>query len=342
MANVKTSMASAVAFFHPFLIVALGALSATQTATPVTAQSGTQVRAPISGLHTRTDYSFIPAKHTLNKYDMSRIGKRKIDQGMNFYSQEAEQALGEKLAAVVEQQSELINDSMVTEYVNRLEQTIARHADSNGPFTVKVVNDPDTNAYSLPGGFIYVYTGLILATENEAEFAAVLAHETGHLAARHMTKLITKQKTWKVLSLAAGGPAGYLFVRTALPVFVMNTMRKTEFEADLLGLEYQYASGYDPNEFVQLLNVLNDDDQEGSFWGRLTDSHPTTQSRIIRARTDIRRYLPSRSEYITDSSEFQQVKMRVANLMAVRDFGWKSVDSSTFAGDNFLPFPTVP
>jgi predicted Zn-dependent protease len=341
MASVKGSIAGVVAFFHPFIIVALGAVSAAQTASTGTAQSGAQMGPPISALHARTD-AFMSAKHTLKKYDMSRIGRRKIDQGMNFYSQEAERALGEQLAAVVERQSQVVSDTTVTEYANRLEQTIARNADSSGPFTVKVVNDPDTNAFSLPGGFIYVYTGLILAAANEAEFAAILSHETGHLAARHMTKLITRQKTWKVLSLAAGGPAGYLFVRTALPVFVMKSMRNAEFEADLLGLEYQFASGYDPDEFVRLLNMLNEDDQEGSLWGRLSDSHPTTQSRISRARTSIRRYLPSRSEYIIDSSEFQQVKMRVANLMGLRDFGWKSVDGPTFVGDNFLPFPSVP
>jgi len=281
-------------------------------------------------------------KHNHNKYEFSGIGRRNIARGTNLYSWEAEKELGEKLARIVEQQSDLIVDPVITEYVDRLEQRIAHNSDYRGPLTVKIVKDVDTNAYSLPGGLIYVQTGIILAAENEAELAAVLAHETGHLAARHMTRLITRQKTWKVLSLAFGGPAGYLFVKKALPIFLMKSMRNSEFEADLLGLEYQYAAGYDPDEFLRLLKVVDEGVEKASLLTRLTDSHPLTDARIRHAQSDIARYLPTRTQHIIDTSEFQEMKRRVSNLMGISDSDWKSADDSSFTGDSFQPLATQP
>src|SRR5512142_289111 len=157
-----------------------------------------------------------------------------------------------------------------------------------------------------------------------------------------MTKLITQQKTWKRVSLALGGPAGYLFVRTGLSMFLLRTMRNSELEADLLGLEYQYASGYDPNEFVHLLNIVNEDDAPSSFWDRLADSHPLTGTRISRAQSDIARYLPTRREYVTDTSEFQEIRTRSANILGINDSDWRFTDESNFAGESFQPLLTHP
>jgi predicted Zn-dependent protease len=157
-----------------------------------------------------------------------------------------------------------------------------------------------------------------------------------------MTRLISKQKTWKALSLALGGPAGYLFVKKGLPLFLMKSMRNSELEADLLGLEYQYASGYDPDEFVRLLRVLDEGGETASLWDRLTDSHPLTDARVSHAQSDIARYLPTRIDYITDTSEFQEVKTRVANLMGISDSDWNSAASSSFTGESFQPLATKP
>ena len=325
----------AVWWFSLFLEIALIALSSAQFVHGANGQTGEGLKFESAGQHQAVQRS--ATRRRRNKYDISSIGSRNIAQGLNLYSWDEERELGTKLAAIVEQETDLANDSVITNYVECLEQKIASHSDYHGPLTVKIVKDIDTNAYSLPGGLIYVEMGIILSAENEAEFAAVLAHETGHVAARHMTKLITKQKTWKIASLALGGPVGYLFARTGLPMMLMKTMRNSEFEADLLGLEYQYASGYDPSEFVHLLTIVNADDEPASFWDRLADSHPLIRTRISRAQSDIARYLPAGREYITDTNEFQEIRTRVANILGIKDFDRKFTDASKFAGESFQP-----
>src|SRR5437660_5036473 len=132
-----------------------------------------------------------------HKFDLSRIGSRGIGQGVNLYSQDAERVLGEKLAAQIRKQSDVISDRVLTEYINRIAGRIANHSDVACTPIVTIVNDVEPNAYSLPGCFVYIHSGLIIAADDEAELASALAHEIGHLASRHLTKLITKQKTWK-------------------------------------------------------------------------------------------------------------------------------------------------
>jgi len=184
---------------------------------------------------------------------------------------------------------------------------------------MKVVDDIESNAYSLPGGFIHVYGGLILSADNEAELAAALAHETAHVAARHFTKLCSKKQISKWSSLILAGPAGFLFWRTAVPLLLLRSARRADIEADLVGLEYQYASGYDPGEFVELWKSLEDaDKKEESFRHRISDSHPLASVHVSRMNNSIARYLPSRTEDVVDTSEFHEIKDRVATLMGVQ------------------------
>lgn len=275
------------------------------------------------------------------KYDMSRIGSRHVEHGMNLYSPHAERVMGEKMAAAIEASSELITDSRITEYVNQLVQSIAAHSDAAFSPTVRIINDVDPNAYSLPGGFLYVNTGLILAAENESQLASAVAHEIAHFAARHTTKLITKQKTWRTISLA-GGPVGYLFMQSGLPLLLFKSMRHAELEADLLGIQYLYASGYEPEEFIRLLaSVTENEEEETSFWDKAGDTHPLTRIRIDHARSSISRYLPLHRESVVDKSEFQDMKVRVANLMGLKDFGWTQVSSSQFDVEQFPPLMVV-
>src|SRR6266851_5789144 len=127
--------------------------------------------------------------------DPTMIGKRNINKGIIAKmsgSTEKEVRMGRELAAEVDRQAKFIDDPMITEYVNRVGQNIVLHSDAKVPFTIKVIDSDEVNAFALPGGFFYVNKGLVLAADNEAELAGVMAHETGHVAARHAVENQTK------------------------------------------------------------------------------------------------------------------------------------------------------
>ena len=256
------------------------------------------------------------------KYDVSKIGDRNVGSGLDFYSVEKERALGRELAMEVEQESKLINDPVITEYVNRVGQNLVRNSDAKVPFTIKVIDNEEINAFALPGGFFYVNSGLILAAENEAELAGVMAHEIAHVAARHATKNETKSEILNLASMPLifmGGPAGFAvrqLVGLALPMTYLKFSRNAEREADLLGMEYQYATGYDPEEFVHFFERMKaTEKQKQSLLVKAFSTHPMTSDRVKRAQETIARYLPPRDEYVIDTSEFDAVKARLAGLM---------------------------
>src|SRR5579859_7769189 len=214
--------------------------------------------APPAGLHSLN----AQASLLKSKYDVTRIGDRGIGTNLNFYSIEKEQALGRELSQQVEQQAKLISDPVITEYINRIGQTLVRHSDARVPFTIRVVDDEQVNAFALPGGFFYLNTGVLLAADNEAELAGVMAHEIAHVAARHATRNATKQEIWNLASLPlvfVGGPVGAAIRQVSgvvVPMSFLKFSRDAEREADFLGLEYQYASGYDPTAFVDFFERL--------------------------------------------------------------------------------------
>src|SRR5690242_20249442 len=190
--------------------------------------------------------------------DINAIGNRDIGgRGLgNWYSLETEIRMGKEYAQMVDSTVKLVKDPVVSEYVNRVGQNIVRNSDAKVPFTIKVIDDDTVNAFALPGGFFFVNSGLIMAAENEAELAGVMAHEIAHVAARHATKQATKGQIINLASIPLifiGGPAGYAVRQAAglaVPMGFLKFSRDAEREADLLGLEYAYASGYDPGEFV--------------------------------------------------------------------------------------------
>ncbi len=263
-----------------------------------------------------------PAAHIPEKYDVGKIGDRHVGRGFDLYSVEREQTLGRALAAEVERSAKLVKDPVVTEYVNRIGQNLVRNSDARVPFTIKVIDDDEVNAFALPGGFFYVDTGLILAADNEAELAGVMAHEIAHVAARHATKNATRSQILNLASIPlifVGGPAGYAVrqaVGLAMPMSFLKFSRDAEREADLLGMEYQYASGYDPEEFVKFFEKLHakEKQQKHGFLAKAFATHPMTGDRIKRAQKEIATYLPAKDEYIVDTSEFQQVKARLVEL----------------------------
>ena len=254
------------------------------------------------------------------KYDLSRIGDRDIGNKLNFFSIEKEQALGRELSQQVEQQAKLIKDPVINEYINRIGQTLVRHSDARVPFTIKVVDDEQVNAFALPGGFFFVNTGIILAADNEAELAGVMAHEIAHVAARHATRNATQHEIWDLASLPlvfVGGPVGAAirqFSSLAVPLSFLKFSRDSEREADFLGLEYQYASGYDPTAFVDFFEKLETQEKgHGGFVARAFSTHPMNDDRIRRAEAELE-MLPPRDDYIVTTSEFDEVKARVIRL----------------------------
>jgi len=254
------------------------------------------------------------------RYDISRIGNRGVGTRLNFYSLEKEEALGRELAQQVEQQAKLIRDPVVTEYVNRIGQNLVAHSDAKVPFTIKVVDDEQVNAFALPGGFFYVNSGVLLAADNEAELAGIMAHEIAHVAARHATRSATKQEIWNLASLPlifVGGPVTAVIRQAAgllVPMSFLKFSRDAEREADFLGVQYEYASGYDPTAFVDFFEKLEaHEKQRTGIIARAFSTHPMNDDRIRRAEAELET-LPPREDYILTTSEFDQVKARLVRL----------------------------
>jgi hypothetical protein len=251
-------------------------------------------------------------KKAPSKYDINHIGDRGVGNGANKYSPERERKLGHALAQDVDLNSKLVTDPVITEYVNRLGQRIVGNSDAQVPVTIKVIESDEINAFTLPGGYLYVDTGLILAADNEAELAGLMAHEVAHVAARHATRTETRMRNWRYASipLVFGGLAG-----VATPMLFMRFGRDAEREADLLGLEYEYAAGYDPQAFIQFFERLHTKEkQKQNLVAKAFATHPATEDRIRRAQKEISSLLPDKAEYVVDTNEFQEVKARVANL----------------------------
>jgi predicted Zn-dependent protease len=255
--------------------------------------------------------------------DVNSIGNRGVGKGVNLYSLEREIALGKQAAMEVEKTAKMINDPVVTEYVNRVGQNLVRNSDAKVPFTIKVIDSDEINAFALPGGFFYVNSGLILRADEEAELAGVMGHEIAHVAARHGTKTATKGEimqlaTIPLILLGPGGWAGYgLYegLNLAIPMSYLKFTRDAEREADFLGLQYMYKSGYDPNAFVSFFEKIEAEERRhpGSI-PKVFSTHPPTPDRVQKAQEEIATILPARDEYIVTTSEFDLVKSRLRRI----------------------------
>jgi predicted Zn-dependent protease len=260
--------------------------------------------------------------------DPSMIGKRNLNKGIIAKmsgSTEKEVKLGRELAAEVDRESKFVDDPVVTEYVNRVGQNIVLHSDAKVPFTIKVIDSDEVNAFALPGGFFYVNKGLILAADNEAELAGVMAHEIGHVAARHAMENQTKGTIAEYLALAGsifiGGIPGLIYQNTAgigLLGMFMKFSRSAEEEADKLGVQYMYAAGYDPNAMATMFEKLEaKNKKKPGLISRAFASHPAPPERRAAALALAARF-PEREEYVISTSEFQKVKARLLRLSNAR------------------------
>jgi predicted Zn-dependent protease len=273
----------------------------------------------------------VQQKDTVNpknsKEDVEAIGNRSVGKGINLYSLEREIALGKQLAQEVERSSKMIDDPIVTEYVNRVGQNLVRNSDARVPFTIKVIDSDEVNAFALPGGFFYVNSGLVLRAQEESELAGVMAHEISHVCARHGTKNASKGElmqlaTIPLILLGPGGWAGYGIyqgMNLAIPVTYLKFSRDAEREADYLGLQYMYKAGYDPNSYVTFFERIQADEKRrpGTI-PKVFSTHPPTPERIENCQKEIARILPAKQEYVVTTSEFDQVKARLRNIMFSR------------------------
>jgi beta-barrel assembly-enhancing protease len=250
--------------------------------------------------------------------DPDQIGNRNVSGKVNFYSLEKEIALGKQLASEVERQAKIINDPVVAEYVNRVGQNLVRNSDAKVPFTIKVIDSEEVNAFALPGGFFFVNSGLILKADNEAELAGVMAHEIGHVAARHGTRQATRGEIAQlgmIPLIFMGGWTGYGIYQAAsvlVPVGFLKFSRAMESEADLLGLEYMYKAGYDPTAFVDFFEKIETlEKRKPGTVAKVFSTHPPTDARIQAAQKNIQEYLKAKPEYVLTTSEFNDVKGRL-------------------------------
>jgi predicted Zn-dependent protease len=261
-----------------------------------------------------------------NKKDPNQIGNRDVGKGINFYSLEKEIALGRQLAQEVQRQAKLNTDPIITEYVNRVGQNLVRNSDAKVPFTFQVLEAEDLNAFALPGGYIFVNTGLLVMAEEEDEFAGAVAHEIAHVAARHMTRQATKGQIANLasipLSVVLGGWAGVAARQGAgmvIPMTFLSFSRHDESEADYLGLQYMYAAGYDPNGAINIFERLQAlSRQQPGRISKLFSTHPMDEQRIRNAQKEIQEILPARETYVVNTSEYRDVRWRLLKMQGAR------------------------
>jgi beta-barrel assembly-enhancing protease len=254
------------------------------------------------------------------KDDVSKIGDRPVGNCLNLYSIEKEMALGKQLAEEVARQSKLNQDPIVGEKINRIGQNLVRNSDAKLPFTFRVVEDDVPNAFALPGGFIFVNTGLIKLASEESELAGAMAHEIAHVAARHMTCQATKNQiagiAGTVGSVVLGGGLGGYAGRQAAGIATQTAFRKlsrgAETEADYLGTQYLYATGYDPNGAISIFEKMESlRKTKAGVWERIFATHPMDADRINKTQQEIQRILPAKSEYVVTTSEYTAVRERL-------------------------------
>jgi hypothetical protein len=257
--------------------------------------------------------------------DVNAVGTRNIGgRGVgNWYSTDWEIRNGKAYSMEIEKSAHLVTDPVIVEYVNRVGQNIVKNSDCKVPFTIKVIDSDEINAMALPGGFFYVNSGLIMAADEEAELAGVMAHETAHVCAHHAARQMTKMNYAQIGSIpliifTQGTWTGYgIYEATqlAIPITFLKFSRMDEAEADWLGVQYMYKSGYDPQAFIQFFEKIDalEKHKPGTL-SKVFADHPQTPDRILHSEEEIATILPARPDYMVTTSEFDDVKARLARL----------------------------
>ena len=261
--------------------------------------------------------------HKTDKDNLNAIGTRRVDGtgAGNWYSLESEIRMGREYSAILETHVKLVDDPEVNEYVNRVGQNLVRNSDAKVAFTFKVIDSDEVNAFSLPGGFLYVNSGLILASDDEAQLAGAMAHEIAHIAARHATRQMTRSNLIGLLTLPlvlVGGPAGLAVqeaVSVAKPIAFSKFSRTFEIEADYLGMEYMYQAGYDPEGLIAFFEKVEaGESKKPGTLSKIFASHPQTADRVRKSQAEIAGVLPAREQYVITTSDFDMVKAQLSEL----------------------------
>ncbi|HEY2857891.1 MAG TPA: M48 family metalloprotease [Terracidiphilus sp.] len=260
-----------------------------------------------------------------SEQDVSAVGNREIGgRGMgNWYSTDSEIKMGKMYASEIEKSTKFITDPVVTEYVNRIGQNIVKNSDCKVPFTIKVIDSDEINAMALPGGFFYVNSGLILNADEEAEMAGVMAHEVAHVCAHHAAREMTRMNYTQIgmipLIMMTGyswtGYGIYEAAQFAVPVTFLKFSRDFESEADYLGVQYMYRAGYDPQAFIAFFEKVQAlEKRKPGLVAKAFSDHPQTPARILHSQEEIAKILPAKDEYTVTTSEFDDVKGRLARI----------------------------
>ncbi len=257
--------------------------------------------------------------------DVSAVGNREIGKrGLgNWYSTDSEIKMGKQFADEIEKSTKFITDPVVDEYINRIGQNIVKNSDCKVPFTIKVIDSDEINAMALPGGFFYVNSGLILAADEEAELAGVMAHETAHVCAHHAAREMTRFNYAQIgmvplmilLPYDWTGYGIYEAAQLAIPITFLQFSRDFEAQADYLGVQYMYRSGYDPQAFITFFEKVQAlEKRKPGLVAKAFSDHPQTPDRILHTQEEIARILPAKDDYLVTTSEFEDVKARLARI----------------------------
>ncbi len=288
----------------------------------------TPVGGDIPAATVKTDKVIEPGSHMVNVKpgsleDVNAVGNREIgSRGFkNFYSTNYEIKIGRTYAMQIEKSTRFITDPVVTEYVNRIGQNIVKNSDCKVPFTIKVIDSDEINAFAFPGGFFYVNSGLILNADEEAELAGVMAHETAHVCAHHAVREMTRQNYAQIGAIPLifiGGWTGYGVYEAAsigVPVTFLQFSRDFEAQADYLGVQYMYRAGYDPQAYITFFEKIQAlEKRKPGAVAKVFSDHPQTPERILHSQEEIARILPARDQYMVTTSEFDDVKARLARI----------------------------
>jgi len=253
------------------------------------------------------------------KDDPNQIGNRDVGKCLNFYPIDKEMAWGKQLADEVARESKIDDDPILSEFVNRVGQNLARNSDAKVPFSFRVIDGDEVNAFALPGGFVFVYTGLLKVASEEDEFAGALAHEIAHVAARHMTCQASKAQVARVAGSIPGmvlggwgGVAARQAANAAIPMTFLSFSRHDESEADYLGVQYMYAAGYDPTGAVSIFEKLESlQKTKPGAVAKVFSTHPKDSERIDKTEKEIQAILPAKPEYVVTTSEYGAVRERL-------------------------------
>lgn len=271
----------------------------------------------------------LPGRAADKKDQVGEIGSRRVAH-RSIISEEKEIAIGKQYATEIDHSAKIITDPVVNEYVNRVAQNIARNSDLKIPLTVKVIDAPGLNAFALPGGFLYVNSGLLMAADEEAQMAGVIAHEIAHVAARHwasqMTKATILQYAMLPLIFTPMSYGVYYGVMEAymngVPLAFLKFSRGAESEADYLGMQYLYKSGYDPNSYITVFSkVIEEERRSPGSVPKVFMDHPPTPDRIVALDRQMKEALPAKNQYLVSTSEFDDVKSRLKIVTSNRKKG---------------------